>query len=104
METEILSIPSRYPNVGIEKYVIMPNHIHMIVEIRADAGGASPSPTLSDVVRVIKSLSTRKSGLKILWQRSYHEHVIRGQRDYEETWTYIDSTPAKWALDRYYAA
>lgn len=104
VETEIQSIPSRYPNVGIEKYVIMPNHIHMIVEIRENAGGASPSPTLSDVVRVIKSLSTRKSGLNTLWQRSYHEHVIRGARDYDEIWTYIDNNPAKWALDRYYEA
>ena len=104
VEAEILAIPSRYPNVVIEKYVIMPNHIHLIVEIRAEAGGASPSPTLSDVVRVIKSLSTRKSGLKKLWQRSYHEHVIRGTQDYEEIWNYIDNNPAKWALDRYYEA
>lgn len=102
VENEILSIPIRYPNIKIGKYVIMPNHIHMIVEIRADAGGASPSPTLQDAVRVIKSLSTRKSGMKKLWQRSYHEHVIRNERDYEEIWTYIDDNPAKWTLDRYY--
>ena len=102
VENEILSIPVRYPNVGIDKYVIMPNHIHMIVEIRAQAGGASPSPTLFDVVRVIKSLSTRRSRLKNLWQRSYYEHVIRGERDYGEIWTYIDENPAKWTLDRYY--
>ena len=102
VENEILSVPVRYPGIGIDKYVIMPNHIHMIVEIRAQAGGASPSPTLFDAVRVIKSLSTRRSGLKKLWQRSYYEHVIRGERDYAEIWTYIDENPAKWTLDRYY--
>ena len=102
MDNEILSIPERYPNIRIAKYVIMPNHIHMIVEIGAEAGGASPSPTLSDVVRVIKSLSTRRSMQKKLWQRSYYEHVIRGERDYQEIWTYIDNNPIKWTLDRYY--
>ena len=102
VETEILAIPERYPSVRIDKYVIMPNHIHMIVMLGARAGGASPSPTLYDVVRVMKSLSTRKSGLKKLWQRSYYEHVIRGDRDYEETWTYIDNNPVKWTLDPYY--
>ena len=101
VENEILSITERYPNIGIAKYVIMPNHVHMIVQIRSEAGGASPSPTLADVVRVIKSLSTRKSGLKTLWQRSFYEHVIRNDHDYEETWNYIESNPVKWAEDRY---
>ena len=102
LENEILSIPARYPNVSIEKYVIMPNHIHMIVLISAGTGGASPSPTLADVVRVIKSISARKTIGSGLWQRSYHEHVIRNERDYQEIWNYIDSNPAKWAEDRYY--
>ncbi len=102
VENEILSIPDRHANVGIEKYVIMPNHIHMIVMIRADSGGASPSPTLMDVVRVIKSNSARKTIGTQLWQRSYHEHIIRNEQDYREIWNYIDGNPAKWAEDRYY--
>ena len=57
-----------------------------------------------DVVRVIKSLSARKSGIGKLWQRSYHEHVIRNEQDYLEIWNYIDSNPAKWSEDRYYNA
>ena len=102
VEKEIQAIPERYHNVKIEKYVIMPNHIHMIVMIHADAGGASPSPTLIDVVRVIKSMSARKTIGARLWQRSYHEHVIRNELDYLEIWNYIDTNPSKWALDRYY--
>ncbi len=101
VENEILSISARYPNVSIEKYVIMPNHIHMIAMIHADAGGSRPSPTLADVVRVIKSKSAHIIGAP-LWQRSYHEHVIRNERDYLDIWSYIDNNPAKWAEDRYY--
>ena len=37
------------------------------------------------------------------WQRGYHEHVIRNERDYLEIWNYIDTNPAKWAEDRYYS-
>ena len=102
VEHEIQAIPERYPNVSNEKYVIMPNHVHMIVMIHADAGGASPSPTLMDVVRVIKSNSARRTIGTCLWQRSYHEHVIRNEQDYREIWNYIDGNPVKWAEDRYF--
>ena len=65
-------------------------------------GGACPSPTLADVVRVVKSISARKTIGSGLWQRSYHEHVIRNEQDYQEIWNYIDTNPAKWTEDRYY--
>ncbi len=108
VEEQLLDLPRRFSSVGIDKYVIMPNHIHLIVSIQEAAGGASPSPTLFDVVRVLKSMTTRLSraylGDDLLWQRSYHEHVIRGEADYREIWSYIDTNPAKWAEDRYYPA
>ena len=63
-------------------------------------------PSLFDVVRVLKSLTTRMArpflGENPLWQRSYHEHVIRNEEDYRQVWEYIDTNPAKWAEDRYY--
>ena len=93
--------------VTIDEYVIMPNHLHMIVRISGETGGASPSPTLYDVVRVLKSLTTRLSRSRLgdlpLWQRGYYEHVIRGEKDYLEIWNYIDTNPARWAEDRYYS-
>ena len=106
VEEQIRAIPGRYPTVRIDKYVIMPNHIHMIVTLGETAGGASPSPTLFDVVRVLKSLTTRLSrpllGEQPLFQRSYHEHVIRNEADYRRIWDYIDTNPAKWTEDCYY--
>ena len=106
VEKQLLSLPERFPSVEIEKYVIMPNHLHILLSLHDDSGGASPSPTLFDVIRVFKSLSTRLSkelrGDSLLFQRSYHEHVIRGAADYRQFWEYIDTNPAKWAEDRYY--
>lgn len=105
VEEQILSIPQRYPSITIDKYVIMPNHIHLLVSIRGDSGGASPSPTLFDAVRVLKSMTTRLSrpylGGDLLWQCSYYEHVIRGERDYLEIWEYIENNPVKWAEGQY---
>ena len=43
------------------------------------------------------------AGLKEkLWQRSYHDHVIRNEQDWRDIWEYIDTNPARWAEDRYY--
>ena len=109
VEEQILDLPRRYPSFSIDKYVIMPNHVHLLISLtdREISGGASPSPTAVDVVRVMKSMSARlcreQYGIYPLWQRSFHDHVIRCEKDYLEIWQYIDDNPAKWAEDRYYA-
>ena len=73
----------------------------MIVMIHADAGGSRPSPTPMDVVRVIKSKRAYRFGAPI-WQRSYHEHVVRNECDCEEIWNDIENHPARWAEERYF--
>ena len=109
VEEQILSLPLRYSTVTIDKYVIMPNHVHLLISLQGGeiSGGASPSPTVMDVMRVIKSKSTRecsaKYKIKPLWQRSYYEHVVRNEDDYREIWSYIDTNPARWADDCYWA-
>ena len=97
---ELLALESRYPDVRIDKYVIMPNHIHAILYLD-DAAGASPRPTLMDVVCAFKSLTTRCCGTS-LFQTSFHDHVIRGEEDYRKIWEYIDTNPNKWAEDCFY--
>ena len=89
----------RMPGFLIDKYVVMPNHIHMILRIESGPPRAS-APTVSDAVGAIKRLVNRRLGHDI-WQRSFHEHVIRNERDYREIWEYIDGNPARWAEDRY---
>ena len=92
----------------IEKYVIMPDHIHMI--IRLDDGTVTERPSadiwgagvrsgnrVSQIVRSIKILTTKEIGAPI-FQRSYYDHVIRDQRDYNECWEYIENNPRKWAI------
>ena len=117
-EQELRLLETRFPSIKIDQYVIMPNHIHMIVVIQNDAAGASPCPTtvnnvtfpkhptVSDVICVYKSLVTRackKNGyVGMLFQSSFHDHIIRNEQDYLEIWKYIENNPAKWEEDSLY--
>ena len=90
--------------VEINKYVIMPNHVHLIVLL---AGGHG-NPPLPSIVGQIKSFTTMKWNVicgtqaQKIWQTSYYDHVIRNEDDYLRIWQYIDENPAKWAEDEYY--
>lgn len=99
VEISIQYINNQYYNVCIEKYVIMPNHIHLIVELNLTGGHGNPP--LQDVIAQFKSYTTKKYG-DILWQRSFHDHIIRGKEDYEKIWKYIDTNVLKWELDCFY--
>lgn len=102
-EEQLRRLPDRFPSVTVDKYVIMPNHIHLILELQKGAGGASPSPTVTQVIGAFKSLVTRLCGGETkLFQRSFYDHIIRGEEDYQEIWEYIDQNPAKWQEDRFY--
>ena len=92
-----------YRFISVDKYVIMPNHIHMILVIVGGThGGASPTKSLiAKAVNALKSLTSRQIGFS-LWQRSYHDHIIRNQEEYKMIWEYIDGNLAKWKEDRYY--
>ncbi len=103
---EILDLENRYKNIKIDKYVIMPNHIHAIILVENKTAGASPCPTLSDIICAFKSMVTRKSHIlnpkQKIWQTSFHDHIIRGERDYQKIWQYIDSNAQKWEQDCFY--
>jgi len=106
VEQHILST-DRIPGFHVDKYVIMPNHIHMILRIDREAAYSdsgpprAAAPTVSDAVGALKRLVNRQVGENI-WQRSFHEHVIRNENDYLEIWDYIENNPVKWVEDRYY--
>jgi len=98
VETHLLKIP------GLDTYVIMPNHVHLIVRIESGDGpmwASAPTQSVSTRIRSFKTLVSKQIGQSI-WQRSFYDHVIRDEGDYLHIWQYIDSNPAKWAEDEYY--
>ena len=107
-ERYILSVNKKYPNIKTEKFVIMPNHIHIIFSVNNDGRG-NPSPTIVNAVGWLKYSITKQInqiygsvGNKI-FQRSFYDHIIRGEKDYLEIWEYIDNNPQKWEEDKFYA-
>jgi len=102
VEIELKKIASHYTNVQIDKYVIMPNHVHMIIVVDGvKTGWASPSPTLGNIVGGFKSGVSKRIGFSP-WQRSFHDHIIRSQEDYAKIWQYIDENPIRWEEDCFY--
>ena len=99
-------------NVEIPHFVIMPNHVHMIVTLNTsghDVGpGFHPRPTLQTIVGRIKSYTTKRwneiNGTKHMtfWQHSYHDRIIRNEEEYVKTYEYIDQNPIRWIEDKYF--
>ena len=106
VDLAINTISSIYPGISVKKYVIMPNHVHLLLRICEDENGrqtACPAgiaaPKVSTVIGQMKRWASMQART-VLWQKSFHEHVIRNENDYREIWEYIEANPARWAEDR----
>jgi REP element-mobilizing transposase RayT len=116
------SLPDRFPPLVLDAFVIMPNHVHGVLGIRAVPGivGAgltppavaaplsipeAPKPSLPAIIGAFKSISTinvnrqLKTKGKQLWQRSYYEHIVRKGEDLRKIQQYILENPLMWSLD-----
>lgn len=83
--------------LSVENYVIMPDHIHMLIYIdNIDGSSKAPTPTnsiLSHMVGTFKRFCNREIGRNI-WQRSFYDRVIRNEEDYKKHYMYIEGNPA----------
>lgn len=116
-QQEWYNISSRFPDVELDAFVIMPNHLHGIIKVGAPLAGAldnaivqniragtSPAPTLGVIVGSFKSLCIyhcRNDGSTAgkLWQRNYYEHVIRNEDELNRIREYIVNNPLQWEKD-----
>ncbi len=97
-----------YENISVDKYVIMPNHIHLLIKITETQNqigtSRTPSPTNSIIAKFIstfKRFCNREFGENI-WQRLSNDHIIRGEKDYQKIWEYIDTNVIRWEQDCFY--
>ena len=99
-DNEIRKLNTIYDAVRVDKYCIMPDHIHMILSIHTDVDGRPQvAPTISRVMKQFKGSITKQIGRPI-WQKSFYDHGIRNRRDYDEIWEYIENNPLKYALKK----
>jgi putative transposase len=115
-----IEIPRHFPNLKIETYIVMPNHLHGPLSIHSkfsdatvqdkateatESYGKSTPKSIPTIIRSFKSAVSkcaRESGLVMgesIWQRGYYEHVLRNTREYVEITNYILQNPAQWADD-----
>lgn len=112
-----LELPNKFPYVAIDVYTIMPNHFHAIITSVIYAENQQkdtlPCVPLSTVVQWFKTMTTNEyiRGVKTLvwesydkrlWQRNYHEHIIRTRNSYQFIANYIKNNPSCWAEDTMY--
>lgn len=97
-----------YENISIDEYVIMPNHIHLLMFVRGDGPSRTSAPTskqhstVSRFVSTFKRFCNKEYG-KNIWQSHFYDHIIRCREDYEETVKYIHENPIRWYYDELYS-
>lgn len=112
-----IAIPEHFPNVILHEYVIMPNHVHGIIQLvgankhspdteNKHSPARSPSKTVGSVVRGFKIEVTKwmrqHTDIAHVWHRNYYEHIIRSEKAYRNISTYIANNPANWEKDGFY--
>jgi len=111
-------IPAMYPAALVDAWVIMPNHLHLVVllheETSTGASAASPvsdtlrPPSLPRSIQTFKATTTRRVNSSLglygsgntLWQRNHDEHIIRNKRELGAIRAYIRNNPANWPHDK----
>ena len=134
---EWLNLSERFSNFELDVFQIMPNHMHGIIVLNTpkaetitgvggefigdDIGvtgallgtgaGASPAPTIGDIIGAYKSLvsnqileifKSNNQTMGKLWQRNYHDHIIRDEQAYQKISNYIIHNPKNWKDDTFY--
>lgn len=130
-EQQVIELTKYFPLVKIDYSVVMPNHIHIIIHVGAplagarilesslvgsqptgspnNRAGASPTPTLGQIIggykslistKYLKSLKNHQNLVGNIWQRNYYEHIIRDEDDLCRIREYIDSNVKNWMTDK----
>ena len=97
-----------YDHISVKSYVIMPNHIHLLLHIKGDGQSGTPAPNVmransafSQFISTFKRFCNKEYG-KNIWQTRANDHIIRNQDDYEEHLRYIYENPIRWHSDELY--
>ena len=104
-------IPRYYENVSLDKYIVMPNHMHGIIYIKNVGNGHCPIPTrnnyglISKIINSFKNVCTKqiRYGLNCFdfnWQKSFYDRVLRDQSELEHARVDICNNPKAWFCDR----
>jgi len=101
VDSAIKDIGRKYLSVNVDYYVIMPNHIHLLLRI-GHTGNDIGTPSICRIIQQMKGHVTKRAG-SCFWQKSYHDHIIRGRKEYYRIAEYIVGNPVNWERDCLYS-
>lgn len=112
-KTALLQIPEVYPQATIEEWIIMPNHIHLIIAIQNteiskeyhSVIGLQPlvKGSISSIINHFKGKVTKlckQNKYEFVWQSRFHDHIIRNEEAFNKISEYILNNPANWDNDQ----
>ncbi|MBN2602494.1 MAG: hypothetical protein JXR87_10910 [Candidatus Marinimicrobia bacterium] len=118
VEQCLLAIPGHYKNVELDKWAIMPNHVHMIMVINPNQNTVGTQnfvplqhkfqhvipKSIGSIIRGFKTGVTKwcrkHTDIHIVWQRNYYKHIIRDEHELNKIRRYIINNPPQWEYDR----
>ena len=105
-EKYIRNINNVYEYISVDKYVIMPNHVHLLITIDRPYDSvvvkeSKKYATVQTIVRSFKKMVTREISESI-WQESFYETILMNEASYYDVYEYIDKNPINWIADKYY--
>ena len=99
----IIGIENAFPDISVDQYVVMPNHIHMILIVNESEERKSNVSTVVGQYKMMVTKEIRKIKPDcVVWQRSFHDHIIRNEKSYLKIWEYVKYNHQKWSEDCYY--
>lgn len=101
VKKHIENCSKKITNILIDEYIIMPNHIHLIIALTNNGSPRTATPTIPKIINSFKSIVSKEIGYAI-WQRNYYEHVIRNKKEYLMIKQYIINNLYNWEEDKYY--
>ena len=114
--------PDLHPDCGIDTFVVMPNHIHLIIYVNYEKDGQKDISDLGDDLELnqkMKEIALRKGKLSVIvgsiksaitryandndiyfgWQTRFHDHIIRNSKEYNYIFKYIENNVINWKSD-----
>lgn len=104
----LLWLEDHYKYVVLYSHIVMPNHVHVILEINSNLveGEKIKIKSLSELMGAYKTTSSKMihqiGNLEFKWQRSFHDHIIRNDTAYQKISNYIETNADKWKKDKFY--
>jgi putative transposase len=102
-QDRLQTLPTRFNNITLHEFVIMPNHMHALIEL-LDTNTKTP---LHEIVRTYKALTSHDihrlpTRPWFAWQENFYDRIVRGEKELTTYRTYILNNPAKWQQDTLY--